>query len=74
MTAVVWSKSHCPQCDKAKQLLTSKGIAYQERVIGNGYDREDLLKEVPTAKSVPQVFLAGKLIGGFAELQQALLT
>jgi glutaredoxin len=72
MTAVVWSKEHCPQCDKAKQLLTAKGITYEERVVGKGYQREDLLAAVPTAKSVPQVFLDGNLVGGYMELQQKL--
>lgn len=69
---IVWSKQHCPQCDKAKQLLQSKGILYEERVIGVGYNKEDLLKEVPSARSVPQIFLKGFLVGGFSELQTAL--
>jgi len=72
MKAVVWSKPQCPYCDQAKALLTQKGIAFEERKIGSGYTREDLLEAVPTARSVPQIFLDDELIGGFAELKQHL--
>jgi glutaredoxin 3 len=72
MKAIVWSKYHCPYCDQAKALLTQKGIAFEEKKIGDGYTREELLEAVPTARTVPQIFLDGKLIGGFTELKKLL--
>ncbi len=69
MKAVVWSKYHCPYCDQAKALLTQKGIKFEEKKIGDGYSKEDLLEAVPTARTVPQIFLDDKLIGGFTELK-----
>lgn len=72
MKAVVWSKHHCPFCDQAKALLTQKGIEFEEKKIGEGYSKEDLLEAVPTARTVPQIFLDDKLIGGFTELKQHL--
>jgi glutaredoxin len=72
MKATIWSKYHCPYCDQAKALLTSKGIQFEERKIGDGYTKEDLLEAVPTARTVPQIFLDDKLIGGFTELKQKL--
>jgi glutaredoxin len=72
MNAVVWSKPQCSHCDQAKALLESKGIAFEERKIGSGYTREQLLEAVPAARSVPQIFLDDELIGGFAELKQHL--
>lgn len=72
MKAVVWSKYHCPYCDKAKALLQMKGIAFEERKIGDGYTKEELLEAVPNARTVPQIFLDGKLIGGFTELEKYL--
>lgn len=72
MKAIVWSKYNCPYCDQAKALLKQKGIAFEEKKIGDGYTREDLLEAVPTARTVPQIFLNGKLIGGFTELRQYL--
>lgn len=68
MKAVVWSKDACPYCDKAKALLTLKGIEFEERNITKDWTREQLLEAVPAARSVPQVFLNEQHIGGFNEL------
>lgn len=70
MKAIVWSKYHCPFCDQAKALLSQKGIEFEEKKIGDGFTKEDLLEAVPTARTVPQIFIDGKLIGGFTELKK----
>jgi len=70
MTATVWTKPGCPFCDMAKTLLEQKGIAYEERNIGNGWTREQLLEAVPTAKTVPQIFIDDQYIGTFEHLKQ----
>lgn len=72
MKAIVWSKYNCPFCDKAKALLNIKGISFEERKIGDGYTKEDLLEAVPTARSVPQIFINEKLVGGFTDLERYL--
>ena len=72
MTAIIWSKDNCPYCDQAKALMTQKGIRFEERRIGAGYTKEELLEVVPTARTVPQIILDGVLIGGFTELKQKL--
>jgi glutaredoxin 3 len=69
MKAVIWSKYHCPYCDQAKALLTQKGIPFEEKKIGDGYTKEELLEAVPNARTVPQIFLNETLIGGFTELR-----
>ena len=70
MSAIVWSKDACPYCEQAKALLTQKGITFEERKIGAGWTKEQLLEAVPTARTVPQIFLGDKLIGGFTELRK----
>jgi glutaredoxin len=72
MKAVVWSKDHCPFCDQAKALLKQKDIEFEEKKIGHGYTREQLLEAVPDARTVPQIFLDDELIGGFTELRKHL--
>ena len=72
MKAVVWSKYDCPFCDQAKSLLQIKGIPIDERKIGDGYTKEDLLEAVPNARTVPQIFLDGEYVGGFEQLQERL--
>jgi glutaredoxin 3 len=70
MKAIIWSKYHCPYCDQAKALLTQRNIPFEEKKIGDGYTKEELLEAIPTARTVPQIFLNDKLIGGFNELRQ----
>lgn len=70
MKAIVWSKYHCPFCDQAKALLQQKGYEIEEKKIGDGYTKEELLEAVPTARTVPQIFINEELIGGFTELKQ----
>lgn len=72
MKATVWSKNHCPFCDQAKNLLTLKGIEYEERNIMHGWTKEQLLEAVPTARTVPQIFLGEEYVGGFTELRNKL--
>jgi glutaredoxin len=68
--AIVWSKDNCTFCDQAKALLEQRNIAYEERKIGHGYSREDLLEAVPTARTVPQIFVNNNHVGGFTELRK----
>jgi glutaredoxin 3 len=73
MKAIVWSKDQCAFCVQAKALLESRGIEYEERNIMQGtWSREQLLESVPTARTLPQIFLGDNYIGGFAELRQHL--
>ena len=73
MRAIVWSKDSCPYCVQAKALLTQKNIEFEEKKIGDGYTKEDLLEAVPNARTVPQIFLDGELVGGFTELRAKFL-
>ena len=72
MKAIIWSKYHCPYCDQAKALLSQKGIPFEERKIGDGWSKEELLEAVPAARSVPQIFINEDYVGGFQELKQRL--
>ncbi len=70
MKAIVWSKYHCTFCDQAKSLLKQKGYQIEERKIGDGYTKEELLEAVPSARAVPQIFIDDKFVGGFNELKE----
>jgi len=72
MKAVLWSKYHCPYCDQAHALLKSKGYEIEERKIGDGFSREELLEAVPNARSVPQIFIEDGHVGGYNELKEYL--
>ena len=68
-TAIIWSRDNCPYCDMAKSLLKQKGISFEEKKIGDGYTREELLEAVPTARTVPQIFLDEEYVGGYDQLK-----
>ena len=72
MKAIVWSKDQCPYCVQAKSLLESRGIEYEERNVSKDWTKEQLLEAVPTARTLPQIFLGEELVGGFNELRKKL--
>jgi glutaredoxin 3 len=68
MKNIIWSKDNCPYCTKAKELLVSKDINFEERNISKEWTKEQLLESIPEAKTVPQIFLWGKYVGGYDSL------
>jgi glutaredoxin 3 len=68
---VIYSKENCPYCDMAKNWFKSRKFSFTENKIGtNGFTREMLLEAVPTARTVPQIIIDGKLIGGWDDLRK----
>ena len=65
----IYTNPGCPACVNAKQFLDKKGVQYEEKKLGRSTST-DLEFRVKTrgAKSVPQIFIDGKLIGGFDDL------
>jgi glutaredoxin 3 len=72
MKAVVWSKDACPFCVQAKALLELRGIEFEERNVSKDWTREQLLEAVPNARTLPQIFLDDRHIGGFTDLRSHL--
>jgi len=65
------TKPGCPHCKKAKDLLTAKGYQFEEIVLGHDASTVSL-SAITGLKTVPQVFIDGKHIGGASELKQIL--
>lgn len=72
MRVKLYTKSNCPNCVSAKQLLTSKGIAYSELDAENIHVRADLEHNHPQVRQMPAIWIDGQYVGGFAGLQAAL--
>lgn len=68
MKAIVWSKTKCPYCVAAKNLLTKLNVPFEERIIGEGYTREQFFEANPGATTVPQIYLQNEHIGGYDKL------
>jgi len=71
-TAEVWSQPDCDACTQAKRLLERAAIPYTENILGENATKEDLITKVPSARSVPQIFLNGAYVGGLPELRKLL--
>jgi glutaredoxin 3 len=65
---VVYSKTVCPYCVQAKNLLKSKGVEFTEINIETNAAGRDYLVE-KSLRSVPQIFDGELHIGGFDKLQ-----
>ena len=72
MKAIVWSKPNCGYCVKAKSLLKTKGIEFEEKNIAEGHDIQEMLTLVPNARTMPQIWLDEEHIGGYHELEARL--
>ena len=67
----IYSKDYCPYCQRAKALLTRKGIEFQEYEISTNAVLQQKMQERSGRRSVPQVFINNKHIGGSDELSAA---
>lgn len=73
MNIVIYTKSACPNCVAAKNLLKSKGLEYSERDLTNDPVKQaELFAAYPDARQMPQIFINNQRVGGLAGLQAAL--
>ena len=67
---IVWTTENCPFCDKAKALLSGKGIEFETRLVnGVEWTIDDLKEMSPKAVTFPQVIINNSLIGGSDDLE-----
>ena len=66
----VYTTSYCPYCMRAKSLLRSKGVAFEEiDVSSDSALREKMIEMSGGRRTVPEIFINGKIIGGYDELR-----
>lgn len=67
----IYSTGTCPICDKTKQLLTKWSINYSELRVDMDRDAlKEMLEITNHARTVPQIAIDGRWIGGFNELTE----
>jgi glutaredoxin 3 len=72
MNITVYTKSNCPNCVTAKQLLKSKGLVFAEVDVEKGNTLEALIALHPEVRQMPVIFINGQRVGGLLGLQSAL--
>ena len=65
---VIYTTTICPYCVRAKMLLQKKGVAYEEINVGNDQEMRLKLVEMTRQRTVPQIFINDRHIGGCDDL------
>jgi glutaredoxin 3 len=66
----VYTTTICPHCLRAKFLLAKRQIPYVEIDVTGNHEKRQWLVETTGMRTVPQIFIGGKPIGGASELVQ----
>jgi len=67
----IYTKNYCPYCMRAKHLLTSKGIEFDEIDVTDDVELQKEMIARSDRRTVPQVFIDGLHIGGSDDLADA---
>ena len=70
MRILMYTTHWCGFCVRAKALLDSKGLAYEEIRVDDDPNFRVRLQELTGGYTVPQIVIDGKPIGGYTELWQ----
>lgn len=64
----IYSKTNCPYCTNAKNLISSLGLNFHEIDLTNEPEKLKKLVETTNHRTVPQIFINSKFIGGYDSL------
>ena len=65
----IYTRTFCPYCWRAKELLASKGVDYHEVAVDFGGEAKQLMVERANGRTtVPQIFIKGYHVGGCDDL------
>ncbi len=64
---VIYITTYCPYCTAAKALLRSKGVVFEEVDVTHDPDRRMEMEKRSQRRTVPQIFIDDRPIGGYDE-------
>lgn len=67
-TVIIYTKSNCPYCIAAKELLTEKGTTFDEIDVTNDPEQLAAVVEKTGQMTVPQIFIGDEFVGGYDDL------
>ena len=66
----VYTTSYCPFCTRAKSLLKNKGVSFEEIDVTEDAElRQKMIDLSGGRRTVPEIFIDGKIVGGYDELK-----
>jgi glutaredoxin 3 len=67
---VIYTTNYCPYCTAAKALLRSKKVQFEEIDVTDDPGRRIEMEKLSQRRTVPQIFVDGKPIGGYDEARR----
>ena len=66
----IYTTPSCPYCVRAKMLLNNKGVSFEEVSMYDvsSEERQQLAQKTNNYRTVPQIFINDRLIGGYDQL------
>jgi glutaredoxin 3 len=65
---VMYSTTYCPYCERARALLSRKGVAYTEIKVDDDPAQREVMMKRSGRRTVPQIFIGERHIGGFDDM------
>ncbi len=68
----IYTTKYCPYCVRAKNLLQSKNVKFEEILVSHDDEAAwiEMEKRSGGMKTVPQIFIDGKCVGGFSDIAE----
>ena len=66
---VMYATRYCPYCMRARSLLDDKGVEFQEIRVDNDWEKRREMEVKSRRRTVPQIFIGGRHVGGYDELR-----
>jgi glutaredoxin 3 len=67
---VIYTTNYCPYCFRAKALLRSKEVEFEEVDVTDDPDRRTEMEQRSGGRTVPQIFIGGQPIGGYDDARR----
>lgn len=68
---LVYTMKYCPYCENTKRFLKAKSVPFEEVMVADDDEAEwDRLEKLTGFKTMPQIFVETKFIGGYRELME----
>ena len=66
---ILYTKDYCAFCRQAKALLQSKGVSFEEIDLSDNEALQETVWRLSGRRTVPQIFVDGKPLGGYQEIR-----
>lgn len=67
---IIYTTNYCPYCSRAKALLRSKNVEFEEVDVTDDPARRVEMERLSARRTVPQIFIDAQPIGGYDDARQ----